>query len=159
MVVRSMECPDIRACLNLVRENWDAVSVARAEEQMYEYFRGGKYAPKFFVADNAADRGVVGFAAYQRSMRMHGAFDLIWLAVDKQRHGTGIGEALTKHRINEIRTLGGANVTLVTQKPGYFNRFGFITVAELGNDWVEMIVLLRPAHMEHVHNDHDQDRS
>ncbi len=159
MVVRSMECPDIRACLNLVRENWDAVSVARAEEQMYEYFRGGKYAPKFFVADNAADRGVVGFAAYQRSMRMHGAFDLIWLAVDKQCHGAGVGKALTEHHINEIRKLGGANVTLVTQKPRYFNRFGFITVAELGNDWVEMIVLLRPAHMEHVHNDHDQDRS
>ncbi len=158
MIIRSMECPDIRACLHLVRENWDAVSVERAEEQMYEYFRGGKYAPKFFVADNAADMGVVGFAAYQRSMRMHGAFDLIWLVVDRRCRSAGVGEALTNHRVNEIRKLGGANVTLVTQKPRYFNRFGFITVAELGNDWVEMLVLLRPAHMEHVHNGPDQDR-
>jgi len=145
MIVRPLESSsDVTACIDLVRDNWGTLSADRAMEQIYEHFKGGKYAPKFFVADAGS---VVGFAAYHRSMRMHQTFDLIWLAVDKQCQGSGVGNALTEHRIAEIEKRGGSIITLVTQRPAYFLRFGFVAGAHFGNDWVEMVKLVKHAEM------------
>jgi N-acetylglutamate synthase-like GNAT family acetyltransferase len=146
MIIRPLESRrDVTTCVDLVRDNWGTISADRAMEQMYEHFKGGKYAPKFFVADAGS---IVGFSAYQRSMRMHGTFDLIWLAVDTHCHSSGIGKKLTEHRLAEIEKLGGTVITLVTQKVKYFEKFGFITGTHLGNGWVEMVKLVKHAGME-----------
>src|ERR1035437_3968419 len=148
--VRPLESTDVKDCLALVKGNWGAVSTDRALEQMYDFFKGGKYAPKFFVAERAGGNWaekIVGFAAYQRSMRMHGAFDLIWLAVDELCHSSGVGKKLTEHRIAEVKKLDASVVTLVTQKPSYFKQFGFIIGAHFGSGWVEMVLVLKPADM------------
>lgn len=148
MLIRHLEDCDVTQCLDLVRGNWGDVAAERALEQMYEYFKGGKYAPKFFVARiTETARGVAGFAAYHRSMRMHGAFDLIWVAVDEKCQGSGVGNALTEYRIAEITKLGGSVITLVTQKPTYFLRFGFALGASYGNGWVEMVKVLKQSEM------------
>ena len=109
--VRPLESTDVKDCLALVQGNWGAVSTDRALEQVYDFFKGGKYAPKFFVAEKA--ERIVGFAAYQRSMRMNGAFDLIWLAVDELCHGLGVGTKLTEHRIAEATKLGASVITQI----------------------------------------------
>lgn len=151
MHIRQMEDSEIGQCAHLVLTNWGAVAADRMVEQAIEGLKGGKYAPKFFVADvgNVRERvGIIGFAAYQRTMRMHGSFDLIWLAVHGDYQGKGVGDALTWHRLDEIKKHPDAmNVSLVTQKPKYFNRFGFTTAAHLGNDWVEMSLILKLAGM------------
>jgi predicted N-acetyltransferase YhbS len=152
MHIRKMEDNEIGQGAHLALTNWGAVAADRMVEQAIEGLKGGKYAPKFFVADVGDVRervGIIGFAAYQRSMRMHGAFDLIWLAVHEQYQGKGVGTALTKFRIEEIKKqhADAVNISLVTQKPEYFGRFGFMRVVHLGNDWVEMVRILKNAGM------------
>lgn len=155
MKISLMRDNEIPQCAMLVQDNWGPVAADRFMEQAYIGMGNGKYAPKFFVAhlfddptNNTEQRGIIGFAAYQRTMRMHGAFDLIWLAVHEQYQGKGVGDALTWHRLDEIKKNADAmNVSLVTQKPKYFNRFGFTTAAHLGNDWVEMSLILKLAGM------------
>lgn len=143
MLIRPMEDRDTNACRTLVDENWGRVAEERASCQMMDYFKNiSEYAPEFVVAMDGAGN-LLGFAGYQRSMRMHGVFDLIFLAVDKKYQGQGIGTALTDHRLDAIRKLDGSAVFCVTQKPKYFNRFGFLTGSHLGNEWVEMCALLK----------------
>lgn len=146
MIPRPMKDSDIARGAILVLENWGWAAADRFAEQAYEYLKGGEYAPKFFVV-GSEDRSIpiAGFSAYQRSMRMNGAFDLIWLAVDTKHAGEGLGTALTDIRLEEIRRRGGTFASLVTQKPKYFNRFGFITAYHLGNNWVEMIAQFKLA--------------
>jgi len=128
-------------CVELVRDNWGDDAADRCEEQFVEYFRGGKYNPVFRVAVDDREK-VIGFAAYQRTMLMKDAFDLIWIAVDKKHQGDSVGKALTNWRLAEIDEEGGQMVQLVTQKPGYFEKFGFKKIAALGNDWYLMLKLL-----------------
>lgn len=147
VIIRDLATRDGRAVWNIAYDNWGAVAADRAAEQMAECFQISRYAPRFFVAEDQGNN-VVGFAAYQRSMRMHGAFDLIWLAVAESARNSGIGGALTAHRIAEIKKQGGSVISLVTQRPAYFRRFGFGVAAYYGHDWVEMVRVLKPAGME-----------
>lgn len=147
MEVREPKYSEIAACANLVHENWGRKAAERCEAQMIEYFRGGKYAPTFVVADNGFGV-VVGFAAFAPTMLMTDLYDLIWLVVEKGYQKHGVGRALTHWRLSEIKRLGGAAVQLVTQKPGYFNRwFNFQPVAPLGNGWMLMIRHLKNVEM------------
>lgn len=139
--VRTPQYGEMPRCVDLVRENWGDEPAERCREQFIEYFKGGKYAPVFVVATDD-DGKVIGFAAYQRTMLMKGAFDLIWIAVDKSHQGSRVGKALTDWRLEEIEEHGGQMIQLVTQKPGYFSKFGFFKLHHLGNEWYLMIKLL-----------------
>ena len=141
--VRQPNYGEKAVCVELVRDNWGDEAAERCHEQFIEYFKDGKYSPIFCVATDD-DSKVIGFAAYHRTMLMKGAFDLIWIAVDKKYQDDGVGRALTDWRLNEIDEQHGQMIQLVTQKTGYFARFGFSSVADLGNGWYLMLKLLVP---------------
>lgn len=145
MIIRPMQDNEIVLASYMALDNWGPASADRMCAQAMLGLRGGAYDPKFFVAD--IGEGIVGFSAYQRSMRMLGSYDLIWLAVHPTYQARGVGVALTWHRIDKIKELGGQSISLVTQKPKYFGRFGFMTACHLGNDWVEMVCQLKLASM------------
>lgn len=140
--IRTPNYADMERCCNLVRDNWGRETADRCREQFIEHWKGGKYAPVYVVAVDDEDK-VIGFAAYHRTMLMKGAFDLIWIAVDPEVQGKAVGKALTDFRLNDIVELDGQMIQLVTQKPGYFSRFGFFKLHHLGNDWYLMIKLLK----------------
>jgi N-acetylglutamate synthase-like GNAT family acetyltransferase len=147
MEVREPKYSEIAACASLVHENWGRKAAERCEAQMIEYFRGGKYAPTFVVADNGFGV-VVGFAAFAPTMLMTDLYDLIWLVVEKGYQKHGVGRILTEWRLSGIKRLGGAAVQLVTQKPDYFARwFGFAPLAPLGNGWTLMLKRLKNVEM------------
>lgn len=150
MMISPMKDYEIAPCGRLVMSNWGPVAADRFSEQAYLGCRGGKYDPKFFVAhiepfSEVGRRGIIGMCAYQRSMKMKDAFDLIWLAVHETYQGSGVGTLLTNFRLNEIRKQDGCAAFLVTQKPKYFEKFGFRIGTPLGNNWVEMCLNLRLA--------------
>lgn len=143
MIIRDMKYSEKEQCCQLVLNNWGPAAADRCHEQCIEMFKGGPYAPHFLVADIGP--GIVGFAAFAPTMLMKGAFDLIWIAVHPNYQGAEVGKQLTRARIAMIKARGGQTVQLVTQKPGYFNRFGFVTVLPLGNDWNLMVLKLKQA--------------
>jgi GNAT superfamily N-acetyltransferase len=140
--VREMLYGEHHMACDLVRENWGEPAAERALMQMGEYFRGGPYAPRFFVADRPnGGKALAGFAAYAPTMLMNGDYDLIWLTVTADLQWAGIGSALTRHRIAEVRRAGGSTIKLSTQKPKYFARFGFRVVHEW-DSWHLMVLQL-----------------
>jgi ribosomal protein S18 acetylase RimI-like enzyme len=146
MIIRPMLGADRGACLALVHANWGYEAAMRAEDQMGVYFAGEEvdndYAPKFFVA--TLDGGeFLGFAAYEANMLMKGSFSLIWIAVHPAYQKSGAGRALTEYRLDEIRKRDGQMVTLVTQKPDYFSKFGFFKLHHIGNEWYLMLKLFK----------------
>lgn len=150
MFVRRMLPHELHLCAALVRSEWGQAAVERYMLQADSYFEGGLYAPKFVVADigdgPSSPGPFAGFAAYAPSMRMNGAYDLIWIVVHPHYQKHKVGTLLTEYRIDEIRKAGGQTIELVTQKPDYFARFGFAKVAPpLGNGWFLMLKLLRNA--------------
>jgi N-acetylglutamate synthase-like GNAT family acetyltransferase len=146
MIIRPMKSADVKACLSLVHANWGFEAALRAEDQMSVYFdndgRLNDYAPRFIVA--TLDGGeFLGFAAYEANMLMKGSFALIWIAVHPAYQKSGAGRALTEYRLDEIRKRGGQMVTLVTQKPDYFGKFGFFKLHHIGNEWYLMLKLFK----------------
>lgn len=140
--VRTPHYHEMAHCVKLVRDNWGDEAAERCREQFIIYWQGGKYAPVFVVAVDGAD-DVIGFAAYHRTMLMKGAFDLIWIAVEKEHQGKNVGKVLTDWRLGEIDEKGDAQmIQLVTQKTAFFSKFGFFKLHHLGNDWYLMIKLL-----------------
>lgn len=140
--IRKPHYHEMAQCCKLARDNWGNEAADRCREQFIEHWKGGRYAPVFVVAVNRDDE-VIGFAAYQRTMLMKGAFDLIWIAVEPEHQGTNVGRALTDWRLISIDETGDAQIIqLVTQKPGFFSKFGFFKLHHLGNDWYLMLKLV-----------------
>jgi len=138
---------DIVPCEQLVRETWGDKSADRLRSQFAECMRGGEYAPKFWIATVGLDK-FVGFCSARKSMLMAGFWEFIWVAVHPEHHGKGVGTKLTEHRLEHARWQNATAVLLVTQKPKYFNRFGFKVSEHHGNDWVQMTAQLKMADME-----------
>lgn len=86
---------------------------------------GGRPAPglAFLAIDDDAVIGTLRFWAV-RLGDLHRAVLLGPLAVDRQRHGEGLGSALVCHGLRRARQLGHAAVILVGDEP-YYRRFGF----------------------------------
>lgn len=128
---------------------WGPEYADRMIEQAMLGLRGGDFDPIFLVADlsDPLSRDYtslpIGFGAYQRTMRMANANDLIWLAVHPQYQGRGVGKKLVEFMLEATRSQGGTSMSVVTKEPTFYHKFGFTTAAHLGKDWVEMIALLR----------------
>lgn len=142
MNIRKMERRDIQDCKKLVFDNWDWPAADRFKEQaMLSFDTSNPYRPVFYVAETSL--GVCGFSAFEPSMLMKDAYHLIWIAVEVDYKSTGIGKALTNCRLEEIKKRGGSMVQLVTQKPGYFEKFGFFKLTPLDNGWWLMMIRLK----------------
>lgn len=141
MEIRPLRLGDIDACWDLVNRNWGFDAAQRFARQAGEAF-GGKeeFAPVFVVAEG--DLGVIGFAAYQPSMKMKGSYDFIWIAIHPKYQKMGVGKLLTDWRVEHIRQRGGTMIELVTQKPDYFSRHGFFKLHHLDNGWYLMLKII-----------------
>lgn len=145
MTIRDLTFEDIAQCADLAGVNWGPEAKARARDQMLEMFKGGKHAPHFYVACSEVQPDIVlGFSGFRPSWVMRDAYDLIWIAVLKRAQGIGLGRLLTETRMSEIKRRGGAMVSLVTQKPEFFWRFGFGTIFRLDDGWMLMMNKLSP---------------
>lgn len=147
MHIRSMQGgSEMARCTQMIFDEWGSDAADRFREQAYEYLRNSSpYAPRFIVATLDGNSGLLGVAAYHRTMRMNGDYDLIWIKVHPDFQGKGVGKALTAARLDLIRKAQGSTANCVTQKPEFFEPFGFQKVAEYGNGWVLMLNKLKDA--------------
>lgn len=138
MKIRPIKYGEMKACEALVAAQWGNDAGDRCYWQALEMFKGGPYAPTFYAAtpDNSDD--MIGFAAMRPMMLMPNSFEFIWIVVDAQHQRRGVGEALTKHRLEEVKKAGGTLVHLVTQKYVFFSKQGFHLVETYSDGWILM---------------------
>ena len=74
---------------------------------------------RFVVAEDAA--GVAaGYACFGLTPLTDGTYDLYWIVVDAARHREGIGGALLRATLAEVRARGGRSLVIETSgKPTY----------------------------------------
>ncbi len=104
----------------------------RSLNELYENLRD------FWVAKE--DRKVVGCAALHLSW--DDLAEIKSVAVEKSKQGKGIGKELVGACLDEALRLGVGRVFVLTYKPSYFKKFGFVRVknADLPHKiWAECI--------------------
>jgi N-acetylglutamate synthase-like GNAT family acetyltransferase len=143
--IRELEKRDIHACTEIVRDNWgDLVAERFWDEIQHAFHKNMKWPPEYFVFEEEGE--IVGFAGMMESWQMHKVMDFIWINVKREYQGYGIGRALTEYRIERCRAYDMRAINLMTQKPNFFEPFGFIMsfVYEGEGMWVSMTKQLGP---------------
>lgn len=139
--IRDMKYGDIAKCEAIVRAEWGDTAADRAQRQMLRMFTTVHRpdAPHFYVADLNGE--VIGFSAFEPTSLMKDTYDLIWIALNPSAQGIGLGTGLLEVRLDEIKRRGGKLVCLMTEKPGFFRKFGFRTIEKF-DGWHLMILKL-----------------
>ncbi len=86
--------------------------------------RAGQLSLSLVAEENGAIVGHVALSPVTVSDGTTGWYGLGPISVWPERHGQGIGAALMKAALSELRELGGAGCVLLGD-PGYYGRFGF----------------------------------
>lgn len=118
--------------MDIVRRCWDEKNARVLRTQILD----GSY----FVAEQSGK--VVGLCGVRPSHLMRNAWELPWLAVDPDYHGSGLGSNLVERATSEAGRLLASLILTVTQKPGFFQRFGFKAVEHYNDNWTLMTVQL-----------------
>ncbi len=88
--------------------------VQTVDELWRDYLnRGAQVSGYYFLVDRDQDH-VLGFACYGPRALTEGTYDLYWIAVDKKRHGKGVGKALLLAVEKEVRQMGGRLIVVET---------------------------------------------
>ncbi|KPK99157.1 MAG: acetyltransferase [Omnitrophica WOR_2 bacterium SM23_72] len=132
-MIRKAKIQDIKEIQKLI--NFFAkkdLMLPRSLNELYENLRD------FWVVKE--DKKIVGCAALHLSW--DDLAEIKSVAVEKSKQGKGIGKELIDACMDEALRLGVRRIFVLTYKPGYFKKFGFIRVknSELPHKiWAECI--------------------
>lgn len=91
--------------------------VVVAEEVIDSYLDGGD---SYYVCVAETNKVIAGYICYGMTPLTEGTWDLYWLAVARQKQGSGIGSALLEFAEQQIRKVQGRLVVIETSaKPEY----------------------------------------
>src|SRR5437879_6584033 len=126
MLIRDALITDHHSIFQLIEQNWDSEIASKAIKEFDEmFFSNSKWPPHYYVAEDENGQ-VVGCGGYKSAWLMSNTYELIWVNVKQEFRGQGIGRALTQHRIDRIKELGGTLILLMTKtKQRFFESFGF----------------------------------
>lgn len=112
--------------------------VQTVDELWRDYLnRGAQASGYYFLVDRDGEH-VLGYACYGPRALTEGTYDLYWIAVDKKRHGKGVGKALMRAVENEVRQMGGRLIVVETSgldnytpTRGFYESAGYMLEARL----------------------------
>ena len=116
------------------------------KRELLSAFKNYAYKPKYIVAEDGGN--VVGFAGYINSWMDYHIYQIFWVNVHPKFQGRGIGTALMKRAIKEIKKNKGdakpyAILLIDTSKhPPFYRRLGFervMGVKKTGKDRYDLL--------------------
>ena len=129
-MITPLRSQDVLDCYRIYQRVFSEKAARVALGEMGDSLSVEELKINFYVA--RINSKIVGCAGMQKTHLHHDVYDLINIAVDPSAQFGGIGRALTGHRIEQARKLGGASVHALTIKPGFFQRLGFETAYTSG---------------------------
>jgi len=136
MIIRKVQSYDIPQIYHLLYEEWGIDVADRIIAEVNDAFELGTFKPHYYVAMDG--NFMLGFAGFVPSHILHGVYELNGIVVTKAYKRTGVGSALTKKRLEEIKKLSGTLIILMTKQVDFFSKYGFDIVADY-DGWVLMI--------------------
>ena len=146
-MIRPIEVKDVIACHAIVLDNWEAVVAERFKHELDMAFNTTlKWPPEYFVYESYSLDGVleiIGFAGIMPSFLKEGVWDLVWVNVARDCQRIGVGTDLVDYIIDLVKERKGIAIHLMTEKPEFFGRFGFVA-EDCGNysGWTFMSMVL-----------------
>ena len=132
VVIRPETGADHQAIFNLTQEAFKTQPMASGTEGFIidRLRRKGRLSLSLVAEEEGELMGQVSFSPVEISGGSRGWYGLGPVAVLPGLHGQGIGGALIRRGLDEIKSRGAAGCVLVGD-PGYYHRFGFAARAGL----------------------------
>ena len=120
MKIRKMKPGDIRTASKIVGLNYTKEYQRSSRTEMEAMFKKYVIRPQYIVAE---DNGkIVGLGGYTQSWMDYHVYTIFWVNVLPQEQRKGIGHALVKKIIENIKKENAKLILLSTDKPEYYSR-------------------------------------
>ncbi len=138
MRIRLLKREDIPKARGIVWMNYNTDYSQRAGRELLDMFGEGAIRPTYLVAEE--NHKVLGFAGFIQAWMDYDIYEIFWVNVVPDQQGRGIGKALVKRVIREIKKNANARMIILTaheasRLPRYYWRFGFSALCEFGNGY------------------------
>jgi N-acetylglutamate synthase-like GNAT family acetyltransferase len=140
--IRELKRSDLIQCVELFKLNSTAnmledYAIVQLINELNASFEPTMFVtPRFILAEE--NKKIIGFAGYSNTGFDDEIFGLFWINVHPDHRNRGIGKALTKFRIEEIKKIGGKIILSTTRKTWHLERFGFTKDSSLSQNYYLM---------------------
>ena len=132
MIIRKMRRSETSTASRLAGINFSQNYRRRCKREVDAMFLNYESKPIYFVAEEGEK--MAGFAGYVQSWMDYEFYEIFWVNVLQEHRERGIGTALVKKIISEIKTDRGARfVLLTTHNPEFYRKIGFHTLFGYGD--------------------------
>lgn len=128
MNLRLIKPSDIEALAGIVEANYTITDALLAKRELRAMFDQKVLPPRYVLAEEKARP--LGFAGYSQTWMDYHIYNIFWVNVHPEHQGKGVGTALVRRVIKEIKRQehGGESLVILltaTNPHLYENKFGF----------------------------------
>jgi N-acetylglutamate synthase-like GNAT family acetyltransferase len=145
MKIRKATKKDILQMLRIIRENNPKYPIIQAKKEILEMFSKSLFKPNYLLVEE--NNNLVGFGRFNRSWTDSTIFNLFWINISLKHQNKGLGNCLIKEIIKTIKkTKEKPNpklITISTNKPKFWKRFGFTKLIKYDKDYLLMGLIVK----------------
>ncbi len=134
MKIRPIRLDEAGEASRIIFTNYKNKKYQRSSKLEIEaMFKNYVYKPKYMVAEE--NGGITGFAGYIVSWMDYNIYQIFWVNVRPEYQKKGIGTALVNKIIQNVKKKKNVSLILLsTNKPKFYEKFGFATLMEIKKD-------------------------
>ena len=134
MKIRLLRRQDISWVCGIIQQNYSVRFAKQARLELLEMFGRSPIKPRYFVA--TIDNKIVGLAGFTQAWMDYSVYEIFWVNVAPAYQKQGIGSALIRHVINQIKQKKPRMILLTTTLPKlYSQQFNFKRFTRLANGY------------------------
>lgn len=143
MKIRHLNKEEVEQAVCINNKNFSEYNFdEKIRQELDAMFNSNIKPPEYYVVEND-DGKIVGFAGYAQSWMSYEIYDMIWVNIDPEHQGKGLGTKLVQKIIQAINEKDGAMIMLYCKDPEFYFKFGFKILSPLPDDYCVMGLRLR----------------
>ena len=134
MKIRLLRRQDISSACRIIQQNYSVRFAKQARLELWERSGRPPIKPRYVVA--TIDNKIVGLAGFTQAWMDYSVYEIFWVNVAPAYQKQGIGSALIRHVINQIKQKKPRMILLTTTLPKlYSQQFNFKRFTRLANGY------------------------